>query len=278
MAISVEKARAFVYENGVLWEKALFGYLFEGRSLEHLQRCWLAYKNPDGGWGHDLEHDIKCPDSHPLALEFLLTVGRDTGVPLAGLFDGTVAWLEAQRNADGSLANPPTIRDYPLVPWWIESGGQSIPASITGNLIRLGMCSPSLAESTRAWVQGQLGLEQIEANAWLFMAYHAFDYFMNVPDYPDLEAHRQATIRNIVACAVAAPENQYNVVFQFAPMPDSPVAQALPPEFLRRCLDYLADTQRADGSWPEEHGIPRWTPYATIRVLLALRRYGRLAS
>jgi hypothetical protein len=277
MATSVDKARAFVYGNGVLWEQALFGYLFDGRPLDHLHRCWLAYTNPDGGWGHDLEHDIKCPDSHPLALEFLLSIGRDTGVPLDGLLDGTITWLESHRNMDGSLANPPTLRDYPLALWWTESGGQSAPDSITGNLIGLGICSESLANSTARWVQAHLGLEQIRANGWLFMAYHAFDYFMNVQDYPDLEAHRQATIQNIAACAAAAPEGQYNVVFQFAPAPDSPVARALPADVLRRCLDYLEDTQQADGCWQEEHGIARWSSYTTIRVLLALKRYGRLA-
>lgn len=277
MPVSLEKAREFVYANGVMWERALFGYLFDSRPLAHFHQCVLCYKNIDGGWGHDLEHDIKCPDSHPLALEFLLSINRDTGVPLTGLFDGTVAWVEAQRLEDGSLRNPATIRDYPLAPWWVESGGQTAPASLTGGLMRVGVCSMALAASTRQWVLANLTPDHIRANEWLFMAYNAFDYTMNVPDFPDLQAYQQATFENIVACAEAAPENQYYQLFQFVNGPDSPLARAIPEGLLNRALDYLEATQQEDGGWPDQHGLVHWYPYVTILVLLALQRFGRLS-
>ena len=49
MAVSVRKARDYVYGSGVLMERALFSYLLEDGPLEHLHRCLLAYNNPDGG-------------------------------------------------------------------------------------------------------------------------------------------------------------------------------------------------------------------------------------
>jgi len=276
MAVSIDRARAFVYGNGALWERALFGWLFDGRPLAHVHRCLLGYKNDDGGWGHGLEHDLKCPDSNPLALEFLLSVNRDTGLPIAALLEGTVAWVEANRAPDGSLGNPSTTRDYPLAPWWQDQGGQTIPDAITGNLTRLGLGSPDLAASTRRWVQANVSLESIRANTWLFMAYHSVDYFLNVTDFPDVEQYRQATLDNVIACAQAAPEAQTYVLFQFAPTPESVVAQALPEGLLTQKLDYLAETQREDGGWPDEHGLPQWQPYTTLLSLLALKRYGRL--
>ena len=276
MAISVDKARAFVYGNGVLWERALFGWLFDGRPLSHVQQCLLCYKNADGGWGHGLEHDLKCPDSNPLALEFLLAVNRDTGLPVSDLLDGTVAWVEANRAPDGSLRNPPTTRDYPIAPWWQENGGQIIPDAITGHLTRLGLCSPDLAESTRRWVQAHVTPESIRANEWLFMAYHAVDYFLNVTDFPDLEIYRRATLDNVIACAQAAPDDQASVLFQFAPTPESAVARALPEGLLAGKLDILASAQREDGAWADEHGLPQWQAYSTIISLLVLKHYGRL--
>jgi hypothetical protein len=276
MAVSVDQARAFVYGHGVLWERALFGWLFDGRPLADVQRGLLGYKNEDGGWGHGLEHDLKCPDSNPLALEYLLSVNRDTGLPVSELLEGTVAWVEANRAPDGALRNPPTTRDYPIAPWWQEHGGQTIPDAITGHLNRLGLCSPSLAESTRRWVQDNVSLGSIRANEWLFMAYHAADYFLNVTDFPDLAAYREATLANVVACAENAPEKQSYVVFQFAPTPESAVAKALPDDLIARRLDYLAGAQREDGGWEDEHGLPQWRPYVTIISLLALKNYGRL--
>ena len=275
MTINVKKARDFVYGNGSMWERALFAYLFQEGSLARLHQCLLCYKNPDGGWGHGMEHDIKTPDSNPLALEYLLgMLAKDTNTPIGSLLDGTPQWLEKQRNPDGSLKNPASVMDYPIAPWWLESQGQTIPDSIVGNLTKLGCVTPSLADSTRAWVQANLTLEKIKANEWLFMAYHGFDYFMNVDDFPNVEVYRQAVIDNITQLARSAPEKQYFTIFQFASTPDSTVARAIP-DVIQRNLDYLADTQRDDGGWSDEHDIPHWQPYFSTVVLLALRRYGR---
>ena len=136
---SIDQARDFVHANGVLWERALWDYLFDDGPLERVHQCLLCYKNPDGGWGHGMEHDVKAPMSNPLALEFLLTVIRDTGLPIGNLFDGTPQWVERIQQPDGSLANPTDLLDYPHAPWW-NHGGQSMPDSITGNLIKHGLC------------------------------------------------------------------------------------------------------------------------------------------
>lgn len=276
MTISVRKARDYVFGSGTLFERSLFSYVFEGGALARVHQCLLAYKNPDGGWGHGLEHDLKAPDSHPAALEYLLTLIRDHDLPVDGLLDGTPAWLEHNRCDDGSLKNPQALADYPLAPWWAEWGGQKAPDSIVGNLTRLGLVTPSLAESTRRWAQANHTLDSIAANEWLFMAYHAFDYFMNVQDFPDLDSYRLATVQNIVECAINAPEKQYYTLFSFAPAPDAPVARALPDGLIERALDYLQATQRADGGWNDEHNMPHWQPSVTIGVLHTLQRYGRL--
>src|SRR5215213_7771014 len=179
MAIDLKRARDFVYANGVMWERALFAYLFQGGSLERLHQCLLCYKNPDHGWGHALEHDLRCPESNPLALEFLLAILTQLDIPVGNLLDGTPQWLEGQREPDGSLKNPPETLDYPHAPWW-NGGGQTIPDSIVGNLTTLGCASDSLGQTTAQWVQHNLSPEKIRANDWLFMTYHAYDYFLPI--------------------------------------------------------------------------------------------------
>src|SRR4051812_18674376 len=112
MSVNLKNARDFVHSTGTLWERALFATLFQGESAEHLHQSLLGYKNPDGGFGHALEHDIRTPDSHPAALEFLLVILTQTGVPVGHLLDGTAAWVERQRQPDGSLTNPASLLDY----------------------------------------------------------------------------------------------------------------------------------------------------------------------
>jgi hypothetical protein len=276
MSVSIRKARDYVFSSGTLWERALFSYLFDDGPLAHVHQCLLCYKNPDDGWGNGLEHDLKVPDSHPAALEYLLGVLRDFEIPAGDLLDGTPEWVERQQNADGSLVNPPTLNDYPIAPWWAEWGGQTAPDSIVGNLTRMGLATPTLADLTRRWVLANHSLDKIRANEWLFMNYHAYDYFMHVSDFPDIEQYRLAVIENIVACATKIPEAQYHSFFSFAPTPDSPAARALPAGLLNKMLDYLQSTQRDDGGWSDQHNMPSWQPSVTMSVLMVLQRYGRI--
>ena len=276
--VSVEKARHFVHANGVMWERALWDYLFERGPVERVHQCLLCYKNSDGGWGHGLEHDIKAPMSNPLMLEFLLSVVRDTGLPVRKLLDGTPEWVERVQDPDGSLQNPPGLLDYPHAPWWQE--GQSAPDSITGNLMALGLCPPNVKAKTRIWVLANLTMDDVRSNEWLFMAYHAFDYFMNVSDFPDIDDYRAATLENIYACALAHENNgephKLFPILQFASGPESLAAQGAPAGLIDRVLDYLQETQRDDGGWGDEHGLAYWQPHFSTVVLLALKRYGRL--
>lgn len=276
MAIDLSKARDFIYRQGTLFERALFAWLFDAGSQERVHQIILCYKNPDAGFGHGMEHDLKAPDSNPLALEYLLGVMKHTEMPAGAVLDGTANWVESQMKADGSLRNPSQTSDYPLAPWWRESGGQTLPDSIVGNLIRFDRATPTLVEKTSRWALENHTPESILANEWLFMAYHAYDFFFAVDDLPGLDSLRGATIDNIVACARAAPDNQVDSLFVFAPFPDSLIAKALPDGLTDRCLDLLAAGQQENGHWRDQHDLPQWFPMTTINVLLALRRYGRL--
>ncbi len=276
--ISFENARCFIYAQGNLWERALWDYLFDGGPADRVQRILSGYKNNDGGFGHGLEHDIKAPMSNPLMLEFLLTIIRDTGLPHGSLLDGTPEWVETIQNKDGSLQNPSRLGDYPRAQWWGE--GQNKPDSITGNLLKLNICPPGVRHKTREWVIKNLTLEVIRSNGWLFMAYHAHDYFLNEDDFPDIEEYRAATLNNIYQTVLAHQErgemNKLFPFFQFALGPDSIVAQEAPDGLVDRLLDHLDSSQREDGGWDDEHGLPYWQPYFSTVILLALKRFGRI--
>ena len=273
MPIDIKKARDFVYANGTLWERALFAYLFQNGSLERVHQCLLCYKNPDSGFGHALEHDIRYPDSHPLALEFLLRVMQDTDLPPGNLLDGDAEWVQANQQEDGYLVRKPELLDYPHAPWWSE-GGQNIPDSIVGGLMKFGKANEAIISKTRAWVQQHLTLDSIRNEAWLFMLYHAFDYFNADATFPNIEQYRKATIERIVSLGQQIPDNQMHSLCTFIPSPQSAVAQAAP-QLVEHMLSHLESTQLPDGSWHDQHNLPQWWSYCTILNLLTLRRFGR---
>ena len=194
---------------------------------------------------------------------------------VGSILEGVSSWVENQMDEAGNLRNPESTRDYPLAPWWQEAGGQTMPDSIVGNLIYFGAATESLVDRTTRWVSARHSPQSIRANEWLFMAYHAVDFFFAIDDFPNLDALREATIENVVRCAERVPEDQYDSVFSFAPKPDSPIANALPAGLLDKCLDSLENAQQKDGCWLDQHNLPQWYPATTINVLLALRRYGR---
>ncbi len=271
----MKKARDYVYSNGTLWERAAFAYLFEEGDLNRLHQSVLCYKNADNGFGHGMEHDIKTPDSHPLGLEYILGVFvRDWDIPAGNVFAGAAQWVEANQQDDGTLTNPASLHAYPYAPWW-KDGGQTAPDSIVGNLTALGLVTPTLAEKTRQWVHANLTIDKICENGWLFMAYHAFDYFMHVDDFPDVTRYRQATIDNIRDCARKAPEEQYGSLLMFAPTPDSVITKAMP-ELVTRDLEYVLQAQQDDGRWKDQHDLAHWQPATTITALRMLERHGKL--
>lgn len=276
MSVDMNKAHTFVYQNGTLFERALFAFLFRQGSSDRVQQIALCYKNPDNGFGHGFEHDLLAPQSNPLALEYLLSTFKHVGVPIGNLLDGVADWVERQMNEDGYLKNPPETREYPMAWWWQERGGQNMPDSIVANLIYFGVATPSLIEKTKKWVENYYTLEKIQSNEWLFMAYHAFDFFFVIEDFPNLEMYQQAVIENIITCAEKAPPEQYDSLFSFAPKPDSMIAKALPDGLINRYLNHLETTQQEGGEWRDQHELPQWYPMATINSLLALKRYGRL--
>lgn len=249
--------------------------MFEKGSLERVHRCFLAYQNEDGGYGHALEHDIRCPSSHPLALEYLLRVLQDTKLPIGNLLDRAATWLDGVQDGTGKLINPPDLHDYPYAPWWSEDG-QNEPDSIVGNLIAFGKANDNIIAKTRLWVQNNRTIEHIQNEEWLFMLYHAYDYFMNDLEFPNSEIHREATYQRIIELIQAAPKKQYGSIFMFAPEPDSEIAKRIP-DIIPKALDVIESQQQEDGSWHDEHGLTQWYPMTTINNLLTLQRYGRLS-
>ena len=151
MAIDLCKARNYVYRSGTLFERALFAWLFDAGSLERLHQIILCYKNPDAGFGHGFEHDLKAPQSNPLALEYLLGVMKHTSIPPRR---ASRRRRRLGRKPDGcrpaSCAIRPKSAIIPLAPWWQEWGGQTMPDAIVGNLIHFGFATPSLIEKTKA--------------------------------------------------------------------------------------------------------------------------------
>ena len=73
------KARKFLLTHARLLERRLFEVRFEGASPISVGQVVRAYQNPDGGLGHALEPDVRCPESQPLFVSFGLGALEEAG-------------------------------------------------------------------------------------------------------------------------------------------------------------------------------------------------------
>jgi hypothetical protein len=282
-AISLERARAFVYEHGVVWERALFAQLFEGGDRRRLLRCLATYQNDDGGWGHALEHDVRTPASNAVVTEFALELMREFDLADGAALAATARWCGAAQTDAGDFALGDEFHGYPRAGWW-QGTRRWPPTALTGRLAALGAAPPELLARTRRWVEQHaqprpdawppagLSLEELrglDAERWRYRLYHYAEYFLNVPDAhlpaapPTPAAWRAAVIDKTVALARTQPDAECAVGWGSAP---HLAAGAVPGELVARRVAALAAGQRDDGGWEDAHGLPQWRPLSTIRA------------
>ena len=118
MRVNVAAAERFVLANARLLERHRLACLLHGASTEPVVAALRAYRNPDRGFGHALEPDIRAPTSEPSAtlhaFEVLAEVGRLDEPMLADAAD----WVASIAEPDGGIPfSLPASADYPRAPY-----------------------------------------------------------------------------------------------------------------------------------------------------------------
>ena len=128
-------AEQFLAATGRVLDRRRFGRLFGPDGPGPVRDAVAAYRNADGGFGHALEPDGRCPGSQPLAIAMALATLDETGAWDDGLVQGALGWLELHAPAGGGVVEAdPSIEGWPQAPWWAAMDGQ-LPSIITTGLI-----------------------------------------------------------------------------------------------------------------------------------------------
>src|SRR5215467_10792712 len=98
--------RHFIIGQGRLLERRLFATCFEGAPGAGVVDALRGYRNDDGGFGHGLEPDKRCPASLPIdvemALQALVTAGTGDGELVRGACD-YLAKIAAAADSRGAV-------------------------------------------------------------------------------------------------------------------------------------------------------------------------------
>ena len=106
------RAADFLARQARLLEQRLYATLFEGAPAAGVVEALRGYQNEDGGFGHGLEPDKRCPASQPLdvqvALETLVAAGASDAAMLQRACDYLAAWGRTAAFRACCPRSPPT--------------------------------------------------------------------------------------------------------------------------------------------------------------------------
>lgn len=276
MSASFARAQAFVYENARVLERRLFGCLFEGADARGVVDAVLAYRNPDGGFGHGLEPDKLAPASQPLDVEIALERLHQAGAREPEIGTAACSFLQSVAADDGLVPIIlPSVAGYPRANHWEDVHRKpevGCTLAIAGYLHAFGVSHPWLDRATETC---RTALE----SAPLDEAHYIEDAVVFAKHAPGAE-------ELLPRLAEALPHAGW---FRADPEDES---YGLPPTRFPRSwfdddlydahLDRLEREQQEDGGWPLSWEPPgpgaalAWRGIVTIEALRTLDTEGRL--
>ncbi|TDC49214.1 hypothetical protein E1281_23635 [Actinomadura sp. KC345] len=276
----LDRAAAFMRLNGRLIDRRRFALHFRGGPAAPVLAALRAYENPDGGYGHALEPDLRGEGSQPVpaqhALEFLHEAGADGDPAVTRIGD----YLASITAADGGVPFVlPTVRDAPHAPWWQTPddppGSINPTATLAGLLYRAGAGHPWLGPATDfCWRHVENA--ETEPGAYDVLAILAF--LDHVPD----RGRAEAAFTRLHDALAANAHSDHQSPLDFVPHPGGYGRRLFTGDVIDAELDALIEAQGDDGGWDVEFPIwtpitrPEWRGFVTVERLRTLRAHGRL--
>jgi hypothetical protein len=284
-------ARDFILRQGRLLERRLFATCFEGAPAVGVIDALRGYRNEDGGFGHGLEPDKRCPASLPIDVEVALqalaaagTVDHALVVPACDYLAKVATGVS--RGGAVPLAFP-VIEAYPRAEHWTDwtyEPALNPTAGLVG-LLRQLLVDHAWVDEAAAWCWEQLAAAELPADAHALREVLVFLEHAPERDRADAIA---GNVRDQLATAswfrLDPDEPGYGLSpLSIAPAADSRWRVLFSEYVLDAHLDRLQRNQQPDGGWPisweppSDAALMEWRGAVTLDALRTLVSYGRLS-
>ncbi|NDU76564.1 hypothetical protein GWI34_28650, partial [Actinomadura sp. DSM 109109] len=115
----LSRAAEFMRLNARLIDRHRFTLNFAGGPAAPVLAALRAYENPDGGYGHALEPDLRGEASQPVPAQHALQLLHEAGADHDPAVTRVAGYLASITTGDGGVPFVlPTVRDAPHGPWW----------------------------------------------------------------------------------------------------------------------------------------------------------------
>ena len=278
-----DTARAFIQREGRLLERRLFAHLFEDGPSAAVVDVLRGYQNPDGGFGHGLEPDKRCPHSLPIDVEVAfqtLVVAGDIDHPMV---QRACDWLESVAAPDGAVPlSFPVMEPYPRAEHWSEwtyTPGFNPTAGLAGLLHRMGVDHPWVGRATAwCWSALESALDQGGFPDDAHAMSEVLVFLEHVPDRSRAEPFVPRVgewLPKLNWYRADPADPTYGVTpLHLAPTPDSRWRRLFTDDVIEGHLDRLVSDQQPDGGWAitwEPPGVASTLEWRGIQTLWALR-------
>jgi hypothetical protein len=291
--MDLNKAADFMATHARLLDRRRFELLTGRGDRDALLAALNAYRNPDGGYGHGLEPDLRSRTSQPgpalHAFEVFAELPSGTAPEAKGLCD----WLETVTLPDGGIPFGVSVPDPAgCAPFWAgadpDASSLQITAVVAAMAQRTAVHDPAVAahpwpaRATRFCldaIRAKRGLHALELAfaLWLLDAVHGIE-----PEAAELIALLGDRIPpDGLVHVEGGLEDEMMRPLDFAPYPDTPVRALFAPDAVASELDRLEAQQQDDGGWIVDFasyspaaGL-EWRGYRTVKAVAILRANGR---
>lgn len=283
MPIDRTAAENFIWSAARLVDRHRYALLFDDGPADPVIEALRGYRNPDGGFGHALEPDLRCPSSQPTPTLYALEILDEAGAADGEMAGAARAWIASIAEPDGSVPNVlPGFEGYPHAPWMTPETGSFITLALAAVLHGGGLVDDEWLELADDWCWHSIEANEEPRGYWLEFACRFLDA---VPD----EERARAAIESLggrIDLSEVAPvggiEGETLRPLDFSPRPGTRSRALFAQDMVEAHLDLVESQQQEDGGWmfdwlawaPAQTND--WRGVVTIRALAWLRDNGRL--
>ncbi|HET7657964.1 MAG TPA: hypothetical protein VFK37_06705 [Bacillales bacterium] len=290
-----ERARQFMKTKARRLEKAIFEYEFESAAYARVLEELVQFQNEDGGFGHGLEPDLRCPESSAVAttraLEILqLDQGRDEQDPI---IKKALQYLEETFREErlGWDIIPKAAENSPRAIWWDYGVFEDNWGNPNADIVSYFIEYRSLYSLDKLDDLINYAIEYLVESCDLEEMHELFCYLRLYERLGEEQKQKiKGTLDKFVDnCVVKNPGDRQGYGATPLKVVDSPDSLYYPKysDVMPRELDGLIDQQTEEGSWEPDwtwhqfedewqNAKEEWKGILTLDALRTLRNFERL--
>ncbi len=283
MSIDHRAAENFIWSAARLLDRHRYTMLFADGPADPVVEALRGYRNPDGGFGHALEPDLRCPGSQPAPTLYALEILNEAGAADGGLARDARGFIASIASRDGGIPSVvPGFEGYPHASWFQPGPGSVLTLGLAAALHAGGVTDDAWLDLATEWCWRSIETTEQPGGYWLKFACGFLDA---VPDEQRAGAAITSLSERVDTSAVAPAggvEGEALRPLDLSPRPGSRSRRLVREDQIETHLDAVEAEQQQDGGWvfdwlawsPAQ--TTDWRGNVTIRALTWLRENGRL--